>query len=203
MCQLLTHTRTRAHSLPHSHSYSNAHTPHTLQYTLAGMHTHVLPQRHILSHIRMGAHTSHKLTVTRPFIQPQQHIYPHTVSLILTFIHPHTPIFTGALMLTTPIQAPKYLHSPLLHLTHIHTPHLFIHLLIHTCTSHIPSRICTHSHTHARSPPHPRTCFTRACARIDSQGPPDQHSACACAPATGRTLCPAWMPMCLEFGDCC
>ena len=114
-CQLHTHTHTHTRPLPHSHSYSNAHIPHTLQYTLAGPRTHVLPQTHILSHIRMGPHTSHKLTVALPFMHPRQHIHPHIVSLILTFIHPHTPIFTATLMLTTPIQAPKYLHSSLLH----------------------------------------------------------------------------------------
>ena len=169
-----THTHTHTRSLPHSHSYSNAHTPHTLQYTLADPHTHVLPQTHILSHIRMGPRTSHKLTVTLPFIHPRQHIHPHTVSLILTFIHPHNPIFTATLMLTTPIQAPKYLHSSLLHLTryshssplhtladtYMHITHTLQHALIfilthahhHTLSHTLPPRLRTHGVTRFSSP---------------------------------------------------
>ena len=169
-----THTPTHARALPHSQSYSNAHTPHTLQYTLADPHTHVLPQTHILSHIRMGPRTSHKLTVTLPFIHPRQHIHPHTVSLILTFIHPHNPIFTATLMLTTPIQAPKYLHSSLLHLTryshssplhtladtYMHITHTLQHALIlilthahhHTLSHTLPPRLRTHGVTRFSSP---------------------------------------------------
>ena len=62
-----------------------------------------------------------------------------------------------------------------------------------------------HSFSYARTltPTPSHMLHPRLRTHIDSQGPPDQHSACACAPATGRTLCPAWMPMCLEFGDCC
>ena len=204
MCQLLslslshTHTLSSTFTLTLKRSYS----PYSSVHTCGHAHTRASTNAHTLAHTLGTPHFSQTHSHTPIHTPSATHITSHRLfnSHIHTSTHPNVH---RALMLTTPIQAPKYLHSPRLHLTHIHTPHLFIHLLTHTCTSHIPSRICTHSHRHARSPPHSRTRFTRACARIDSQGPPDQHSACACAPATGRTLCPAWMPMCLEFGDCC
>ena len=74
----------------------------------------------------------------------------------------------------------------------------------YTHAHHTYPPACTHSHTHSPSPPHSLTHASPALAHAQSHTvlqPSTQ--AWACASAAVRTLCPAWMPMCLESGDYC
>lgn len=170
-----THIHTQTHTLSSTFTLmlKRSYSPYSSVHTCGPAHTCF--HKRIYSHTYAWDPTLLKLTVTLPFIPPQ-HIHPHTVSLILTFIHPHTPIFTGTLMLTTPIQAPVYLHSLLLHLTrysyshssplhtlaatHRHITHTLQHALIrrlthphlHTLSHTLPPPLRTHRVTRFSSP---------------------------------------------------
>ena len=172
-CQLHTHTRARARSSTFTVILKRSYSPYSSVHTCGPAHTRASTNAHTLAHTHGTPHFSQTHSHT-PIHTPSQHIHPHTVSLILTFIHPHNPIFTATLMLTTPIQAPKYLHSSLLHLTryshssplhtladtYMHITHTLQHALIlilthahhHTLSHTLPPRLRTHGVTRFSSP---------------------------------------------------
>lgn len=202
------HTRTYTHKHTHSLFHIHTHAQTLILSILFSAHlrarTHVLPQRHLLSHIRMGPHTSqthshtsihtpstrtsshslfnsHIHTSTHPNIHRHPYAYnPHSSSYIPTLF-----TFTLNTLLIFTLLTSSYTCC----YTHAH---------------HTYPPACTHSHTHSPSPPHSLTHASPALAHAQSHTvlqPSTQ--AWACASAAVRTLCPAWMPMCLESGDYC